>query len=105
MASKWKISGYIFSIASAVMLVALINSFHVYYVKEYAHPISNSTSTLAEGCDNDDATTMLFCHPIQQEKYHFLGGLLLSLGLAISCFARDSEIIAKAIQKIPDSEP
>ena len=87
------------------MLVALINSFHVYYVKEYAHPISNSTSTLAEGCDNDDATTMLFCHPIQQEKYHFLGGLLLSLGLAISCFARDSEIIAKAIQKIPDSEP
>ena len=90
MASQWKIAGYIFSIAAVVMLISLIMNVYVSFFKVY----DGYDSPVAENCDeHDDSTSWQLdrCQPLKQERYLLTGLGLMSAGLGMACFARDSE--------------
>ena len=91
MANKWKIAGYLFSTAAVVLLISLTMNIHTYYIKE----MESGTETVSEVCDDrwdDDTASVLWCHPIKQEKYNLFAWTLLSAGFAFLCFAKSSEI-------------
>ena len=87
MAMIWKIAQAIFAISSIVMFIALINNINTYYLTEI------DGNSLSDDCAEyeDDPSAILACHPIQQEKYEFLGGFLVSTGLMMVCYAKSRE--------------
>ncbi len=91
MASQWKIAGYIFSIAAVVMLISLIMNVYVSFFKDYDN--LDGVNSVAGHCkENDDSSTeLLVCEPLKQERYLLTGLGLMSVGLGMACFARDSE--------------
>ena len=90
MASQWKIAGYIFSIAAVVMLISLIMNVYVSFFKDYDNLDGANVAGYCKEID-DSSTELLGCEPLKQERYLLTGLGLMSAGLGIACFARDSE--------------
>ena len=73
------------------MLISLIMNVYVSFFKDYDN--LDGDNNVAGLCkENDDTTTeLLACEPLKQERYLLTGLGLMSAGLGIACFARDSE--------------
>ena len=90
------------------MLIALINSVYTYYFQEYEDGMPTGEDSFSDLCDEladeGDVYETIYCHPMEQEKYQFLGGFLLFLGLTIVCLAKDSDTTKQVTQSIPVME-
>jgi len=92
MTKLWRIGGFVFATATIVMLISLFITINEYYFKDYDYD-----GTLSEACseaeilDPGDELNLLVCQPHQKSKNIQVWGALTSAGLAIVCFAKDSE--------------
>ena len=91
MAQLWKVGGILFATAAFVMLISLFNSINSYHFEEWGE--GGERMTWSEACDDvgDYAEGRVMCDSLSQAKYLPLWGVLMSAGLAIVCFAKDSE--------------
>lgn len=91
MHNKWKIAGYLFVVATAVLIISLISNLHAYYIKD----MESGAYTFSEACDDrweDDFATTSMCHSMKQEKTNSFAGALIAAGLAFVCFAKSDEM-------------
>ena len=96
--TNWTIAGSIFAIASVVMLILTFNQFRSYYFVDVSEE-DGPPATLYEECekwyesagDELDLDIAIWCEPVQQENYQMIWQLLISLGLTIICFSKNSK--------------
>jgi hypothetical protein len=92
MTKLWRTGGFVFATATIVMLISLFITINEYYFKDYDYVDTLSeTCSEAEILDPGDELNLLVCQPHQKSKYIQVWGALTSAGLAIVCFAKDSE--------------
>lgn len=92
MTKIWKMGAIIFATASVVMGIALIASINSYYFKEYD---LDDETTFNEFCDDEDGgLVIVYCQPLKQGMYQIAWYLFMSAGLAVVCFAKDSEVVS-----------
>ena len=95
---NWAMAGSIFAIASVVMIILTFNQFQSYYVVDVSGE-NDPPATLYEVCekwyedegDELDLDIAIWCEPEQQENYQMIWQLLISLGLTIICFSKNSK--------------
>ncbi len=108
MEQGWKKAGIIFIVATIVFTISLFLNINFYYATEvpeyyYFYDDNNDNHlTISESCRDFEGDFM--CHTVEQEKYHLLGGGLVSAGLAIICFTKQDEEDNK-LAGIDNSQP
>ena len=92
----WARLGFVFGIATVVMLIATLIQLHGYYLKDIGGD-DDTTKTLSEQCGEWEAqghgwdyeTTML-CEAEQEKNYQMIWQLLISVGLTMLCLGKRS---------------
>ena len=95
---QWARAGFVFGLASVVMLIATLIQLHGYYLKDVGGD-DDTTTTLSEMCseweeevgNSLDYELITFCEPEQQENYQFIWQLLISVGLTIICVGKSQK--------------
>ena len=91
---QWARAGFVFGLASVVMLIATLIQLHGYYLKDVGGDY-DTTATLSEMCseweEEDEEFVyelITFCEPEQQENYQMIWQLLISVGLTMICVGK-----------------
>ena len=92
---QWTRAGFVFGLASVVMLFATLIQLHGYYLKDIGGD-DDTTTTLSDICieEEEEAGNSLkyevfnYCEPEQQKNYQMIWQLLISVGLTMICISK-----------------
>ena len=93
---QWARAGFVFGLASVVMLIATLIQLHGYYLKDIMEDV-DATITLSDICSawEEEEPDWSFtpevinsCEPEQQENYQMIWQLLISVGLTMICVGK-----------------
>jgi hypothetical protein len=94
---QWARAGFVFGLASVVMLILTVDQLIGYYVTDVGEDDDTST-TLREVCQlweeeegAIDLDSAIWCEPEQQENYQFIWQLLISVGLTMICVGKSKK--------------
>jgi hypothetical protein len=91
----WTRLGFVFGIATVVMLIATLIQLHGYYLKDVGGD-DDTTKTLSEICsefeeeagNSFDYEVFTYCEPEQEKNYQMIWQLLISIGLTMLCLGK-----------------
>ncbi len=93
---QWARAGFVFGLASVVMLMATLIQLHGYYLKDIGGD-DDTTTTLSDRCSEWeeeaagnylDYEVINYCEPEQKENYQMIWQLLISVGLTMICVGK-----------------